>query len=300
MRLMKSHWPGERFPSILHFAFFSLLLACLASPQNTRASENLVPSGDFESETWGEPQVAKQEPEEKNSGDHSLRLTYSAWVLSPEFVEIDPGGIYRLSASFKRPEVVESETPPEKATFQLALWMYDADENLINGMGVHPVEGTETRLTADAAEGSQEIWVEGEPWQRKTVMAGLPYDAIAFEVRDDYSDLPNPASYMVESIQAADNGSAIRLRKPLTQSYPAGTLVRQHQHAEVPQVNGEATREWTEHSLEVSGVSEPGRIAADKFWPGTKKIRTAIRAGSGGASSETQLLVDDVTLVESK
>ena len=300
MAVMKSHWAGKWFPGRLRFAFCSLLLPFLAALPDTKAAGNLVASGDFESEAWGEAQVARQEPGEKKSGDHSLRLSYSAWVLSPEFVEIDPSGVYRLSAFFKRPEVVESETQPEKVTFQLALWMYDADENLINGMSVNPVEGTETRLVADAAMGSQEVRVEAEPWERKNVMAGLPYDAIAFDVRDDFSDLPNPASHLIESIATDDTGTVIRLRKPLDQAYPAGTLVRQHQHAEVVQANGEATQEWTEHSFEVSGVSEPGRIAPDKFWPGTKKVRAAIRAGSGGTSNETQLLVDDVFLIEQK
>jgi len=268
--------------------------------------DNLIPSGDFEasSEEWkadmGIERVFRVEFDEKHAGDASLGLQYSAWVLSPELVEIEPDGIYRLSAFFKRPKVATFGSESQKITFQLALWMYDAEDNLIGGMAVEPVKGTETKLTAEATEGSTELRVEGEPWKRKTISGlagGIPFDAIAFDVHGDYSDLPNRASYMIESISEDNGGALIRLRKPLKQAYPVGTQVRQHAAAEVIQVGGVPSPEWTESFVEVSGMSEPGKVAADKFWPGTKKVRIAIRA-HGSEGPEVDLLVDDVTLLK--
>ena len=211
-------------------------------------------------------------------------------------MEIDPNAVYRLSAQVKRPETMQSSDIPEKVTLQLALQMFDADDNPIGGMSVAPVPDTKTRLTADAAEGSQEVRVEGEPWPRQTLSGGVAYDAIAFDAHDDYSDLPNHASYHVNTISADESGTVIRLRKPLEKSYAAGTPVRQHMHAEVPQVSAAASPEWQEHFVEVSGVSEAGKIDPAKFWPGTKKVQAAIRAGGSG-TNEVELHVDDITLL---
>ena len=284
-------------------AFGSFLLSLGLFLHPAAGGDNLVPSGDFESQpdaqAWGADTVCRQNPEEAHSGDHSLRVLYKNWVLSPELIEIDPNGIYRLSSFFKTPAVSASGQEQEKVRYLLGFHMYDADGALIGGMSVLPVEGTERKLVAEASEGSSEIRMEGEPWERRMLDPNTPYDAIAFDVKSDYSDLPNSANYVIESITADRDATIVRLRKPLTQSYPTGTLVRQHAHVDYVHVAGEATPEWTESFIEVNGISEPGQVARDKFWPGTKKIQVGV-IGGGGSTNETDFLIDDVSLIENK
>jgi len=284
-----------------HHSYFVAAISALLLPLSLSAGEgNLIPSGDFESvadiSAWAVTNNAVPETSEYAEGSQSLRITAYGWLHSPELIEIDPSATYRLRAMIKLPEGYLEPNEGTRTTFALGFEKYDAEGRQIRHHSVVPIADTETELLEAVSLGDTTVRVAGG-WDRIDY-GGFEYDGIAFGAEPDLSDIPNPHSYLIKSIESGDGFTEITLARPLEEDHPAGTIVRQHGHSDIVSQRAEATNEWTEMILEVSGVSLPGDISREQFWPGTHGVRAAFVAHSDDPDRRVELLVDDVTLTK--
>ena len=285
--------PLHSFPGpVIALAFALSHVAALAQ------SDNLLPSGSFETvedvKPWVSLYNAVPETEECAEGSQSMRITAYGWLLSPEMVEIDPVASYRLRAMVKLPETTLNPTRATEVTYALGLEMYDAQGRLIPNHGVVPIPGTETELLDAAEAGGIEVRVKGE-WKR-IEMGGIDYDGIAFGAESDFSDIPNPESYLIKSVEPGEGFTTITLARPLESAHSAGTRVRQQGHRDIIAARGLASDHWTEVILDIAGVSLPGQVSDVQFWPGTHSVRAAISAHSKDPDAPAEMLVDEVSL----
>ena len=274
---------------------FWLLLAGFWLMHCPAKAENLVPSGDFEDETlagqWAPPDQVSQTKEDRVSGDSALCYKGQTWAVSPELAGVDPQQSYVLQVFMKDSK--------GDLTVLLGLQLFDENGEQISSFSVAPIPGTEAVLLKGASEGDKVLHVEGNPWEPIPQTA----TAVAFDAKEDLSDLPNPRTAAIERIVAGNAGSfEVNLSSPLAQSYPAGTRVRQHRYADFPVMSFEPGKDWEAHRFEIGGVSEPGNIEQGKFWHGTRYVRPAfaglIRGAASMASEEPiELLVDDLSLI---
>ena len=276
--------------------------AFLAASPSSFCSENLVPSGDFEEAEfiiqWSPSKAAIQESEEKASGEHSLRFTVPlADAISPELIEVDPKKHYNLRAFIKEPDAKDGAAYVPLNVF-IGLLPYDQSEQRIPPLAVWTVPGTETALAKNAAAGDTVVYLAGPTWDAMPAHIGT---AIAFDVKDDLSDIPNFSAVGIENnIQVKDDVAVVTLQSPLDQAWPAGTRVRRHRYADYPTSFMEPLPAWTEHSMEVGGVSNSDAINPREFWPGVKYVRVVIGIRAKGKlpaeEPAIEVLVDDVSL----
>ena len=236
-----------------------------------------VPGGDGEDavtvKSWG----AIQNLAEKHSGAASLAVLPGRQAVSG-LVPVDPGKSYRVSAFFK------AAGDKGKLRGYLGLKYYDADKNEMNYCGVWPVLGTEATLAKAVAKGDPAASVAPAAW--RTPPPWLY--AVAFDVKDDLSDLPN--------------SSVCLWGRPLPRGYPAGTRIRLHRYCDPPGVGGVVVPRWTEYSFHVSGEAgrgDPngknfdGKNYTPKFWNGTKYVKVVV---ANGGLDGCELLVDDIVV----
>jgi len=271
-------------------AVFLAALLCLPSAQ----SENLVPSGAFENpddiEAWSQAYNVRPVTNEVGEGLMNMLVMARGWLMSPEQVEIDPGGIYKLRARFKIPEFSRHPNEATETHYQIGLAMYDESGERLGAHAVFPVAGSEQELIAAVDEGATVVKVTGE-WVRR------PHDGIAFDACPDFSDIPNPASYPIREAVFIDGHTELTLARPLDVGYPEGTMVRQKNHADITAATDriEGT-DWIEVELEFFGHSEPGQMTSGKFWPGTTSVRAAMNFFSDDPDDRVEVIVDEVSL----
>lgn len=251
------------------------------------AAENLLKSGDGEdaelAAKWG--QGTRQNTNDKNSGSACMENSFTSrnFVYSPELIEIDPSKTYKLSGFFKSAE----KDKKNKAMF--CIRYYNSGKKEIGPFSVLPVVDTGTVLAADAKKGDKSLRIKPREWNRNK---GQFY-AVAFNVKDDLSDLPNLDVISISDISPKDTFNEVTLGSPLIQDYLAGTKVRMHRYLDYTALVNDVPGEWTEYSITISGESNAGTPALNKFWNGTKFIKICIFA-----FNVSPLLFDDITFQE--
>ena len=236
----------------LQFCLFLFLLAAVNS-----YAENLVASPE-RAASWNnvrEDSAAKM-------------LTGSGQVETKELIRIDPRKKYRLSAEF------ETAVPAE---YYIGLIPYDGERRQIESVHFHIRPGTETTLlklckvqdTVLLVDNASK-WVPGKG------------SAVVFDADDsgNYNDLPNfnIAREVVSKTKQPDGSWLITLSQPAGGSWPAETVIRQH--------NGYAHYIFAAHRIlkknrcetlsgEISGTCETF-CKSNQFWPGTVYVKIVI------------------------
>lgn len=267
-----------------------LILTCLL-PAAANA-ENLFPNGDFEDPISGKQWVPAgiHYGEEKHSGDFSMRIPKMSrdFVISSEFIEVDPASSYRLNAFVKVP------SEGRHTEVQMGLRYYDQAQNEITPTSVRPVPGSDAVLESAAAEGTQVVQVKTDQWPSDPLMS------IVFDTKEDYSDLPNLSGVRVTGVSQNGAVTEVKLKEPLPSSYPAGTPVRLHHYTDYANHSFQASDQWEEQTLTIQGEAQPGLPSAKEFWNKTRFVKVfffpGIDAEVGDRSVE--LLIDDVTLTK--
>jgi len=262
-------------------------------------AENLVPSGDFEDYAlagqWAPANVAGPTEEEHVTGASSLRLKQRGWITAPERVLIDPKQSYVLRAFIKEPSVKLNEKYCALGV-QIGLRIYDENQEQIGPFAVAPIVGTDATLAQEASKGDNILHLKGPQWEK---MSKRTVTAVAFDAKDDLTDLPNAHTAAIEEVTAGTDGSfEVHLHQPLEEDHPAGTRVRQHSYTDLPLVSVEPGLEWAEHDFEIGGESEAGIIERGRFWHGTRFISPTIIGSPispDGPQDEIELLLDDVS-----
>lgn len=136
---------------------------------------------------------------------------------SKKVFQIDPEKYYVASVWVKA-----ADNKPSYAYF--GLISFDASGREIQSENVSSFPNTETELAAPAEPGDTVIKVKNAAsWKNFT------YCVVAFNVKDDKSDLPNrDLSSSITGIKKNEDVWEISLKKPLKNDYPAGTKIREH------------------------------------------------------------------------
>lgn len=201
---------------------------------------------------------------------------------SRDFLKIVPGKSYLLSGEFKSAE----KSVPAKLFFGL----YENDKNgkLITSAYVFAIKDTQTKLLDAAPAGTVTLKVkDASKWQTKVGSCA------AFNVKSDFSDLPNPRlSPKIKSVAKVDNGYLLTLAEPLKHSYPAGTAIRQHRFAgsyHYTAGNKMLTADWQSFSIIITGTAAYG-VPVQRWWRGIDSAALLILANYGGGSDSVMLM----------
>jgi hypothetical protein len=236
--------------------------------------------------------MIKINPKIKRSGIGSFELygKYPTELISKKMIPIDLNKTYKLSAWMR---TLDRQFP---ASAYMGLRMYDKNKHAIYINNVGVCEGTESTLLKSKA-GTTELLVALNPnWEKQK------YAAIAFNIEDNYQDLPNfNISPEIKKIIKEENNYKVILKTPLKKSYPAGTKIRLHLPWGVPLYSvtyGWAPTEWKQFSATLTGEALSG-APNDKFWRGTKYVRVFVWFGNYDRipTKSARLLVDDINFV---
>ncbi len=220
-------------------------------------------------------------------GERGYVIKGGATATLSDFIEIDPARAYELSGWFRSGPAAEMS-----ADFGWAA--YDAAKRPIHLAHVQVNDQTLSRLAADAAPGDTSILIEGS-LRGYTAHTFMP---VAFHVRADCGDLPNrDLSGDTLVVRAEAEGIRVTFATPLTNHYPKGTAVRQHNrigasHQWTGFAGKQVPREWQECRAAVAGGSAV-RASVGRFWPGTRYVRLVVRAQGG---REGSVHADDLDL----
>ena len=107
-----------------------------------------------------------------------------------------------------------------------------------------------------------------------------PYITIAFNIKDDFKDLPNREimNSDIKSFMEKGTHTELILKNPMQKSYPAGTRVRQHLNSSYMFIIfTPLTGVWTKKTAMLSGISDgKNPIHSGKWWPGTTYFKPYI------------------------
>lgn len=235
---------------------------------------------------------AKMVGDEGRNDNSALRLTQRRLTLLSQPVPINPKQNYRLVGAFK------AAPGSEGTKIIFGLLFCGSDGKPLSNYSVVPVEGTQNVLKKDAELNTQSVLLEsvGQSWPTEGRFA------LAFDVKDDYSDIPNPKVFAITSATAEGDGLKVVFEEPLPEGFPAGTPVRLHQSTDPVFTPIKATGEWEEHSLKIGGQAAAGASHPQlrgKFWPGASAV--LIRLGFFDRASQEQnkeVWVDDIRIIE--
>ena len=255
---------------------------------------NLLQSGDGENaatvKKWVGP--IRQYTKDAHTGKACLHLPKPSIARARDWIEVDPSKTYELSGYFR------SLNPKQPSRMLLDIRFYDADKQAIRPRTVRPVSSV-SPLLADAPEGATSITVAKADWPKKA-----PLQALAFNAKEDLSDLPNSNFAGFSELRRTDAGIVIELAKPLDRAYPAGTGVRLHLYMNHPRIATNAVPEqWTRYAFMFNSRPLPKVGNRNAIWPGTKYMGVTILHQYAGypkklpeGEEPPQLLFDDIKL----
>lgn len=234
----------------------------------------------------------KLNQEFKRSGNSSFELygKYPAEMICKQMIPVDFNKTYKLSVWMR---TLEEQLP---ASAHFGLYMYDKNKKRINIGHVNAFPSTETSLTAAAAKDTKELRIAKNAEWLKFIGP-----IIAFNIQDNYQDLPNfDVSPRIDKI-IDDGGEAhykVILLTPLKKDYPSGTKIRLHAPWGAPfywAASGWMPTEWKQFTATLKGEAQCG-IPNDKFWKGTKYVRVFVWFGNWDRIPKDGaiLLVDDI------
>lgn len=232
--------------------------------------------------------------EVKHSKENSFELygKYPTELITKDMIAVDMDKAYTLSAWLR---TLDSALP---ACGNIGLRMYDKDKREIKIANVDAFANTESRLVGDVVQGAKEFLIEKNPLylEIKTV-------SIAFNAKDDYSDLPNfDISPRVSKVVDLGENYKVILSSPMPKSYKAGTKIRLHRPWGAPLYwirMGWYPPEWTHVTNTMKSEAVYG-APIDKFWHGTKYVRVFVWFGNWNLKPKdgAKLLVSDIDLIQ--
>jgi hypothetical protein len=259
------------------------------------AGENLVKNGGAEDaaavKKWHIS--LSQNTEDKTGGKASFQGEAKNIFASSQLIEIDPSKAYQLSGSFK-------SIGKDKGKCYLGFMLFNAKKRGIGLANVISQKGSSTELAADAKAGDKVLKLKNcSKWNKKLI----PRTVIAFNTKEDYSDLPN-YNLSKSAVKLEQKGGIyeVTLSSPIKKAFPAGTKVRAHLNYGGYQYcaasNKTVPGEWKKYSATVKGM-EKTTNSNTKFWPGTKFVKVIAIINYGKKKDQdTKTLFDDIILTE--
>jgi len=239
----------------------TILLSSLVLAAMLSAAEVLLDSKENTPELWDSDKVKVE--------DGVNRINGNALILSRDFYPVSPEQRFRLSGQFRA-------ATDKTGKFFFGFVPYDAEKQRIELHHVNALYQTETELAAPCAANDRVLTVKNAMnWKAD------PFCFIAFDAKDDFSDLPNRklSSQGIEKVEKVDDGWKVTLKKPCGLEYPAGAKIRLQGKGSQFICSGAFSRdpgkEWSSCANMVSGLSKKGE-SRTQFWAGTRFVKVAI------------------------
>lgn len=189
------------------------------------------------------------------------------YITSKKFFPVEPGKKYTLSGTFK-------SLGDETSVVYYGFMTYDKKKRLINPYDSNIVSGSETTLAQECKAGDKTIVIKAnKKWQAGHV--------IAFNAKDDFSDLPNyEVIYKINKVTTEGDDMQLELSTAVKKAYPAETKVRAHTAAYGSYIyttvcGVKIPKDWKSYSGSAV-LGKPGQMGWKFLRPGTAFVKIVI------------------------
>jgi hypothetical protein len=238
-----------------------------------------------ERKDWAKGAYVKQLPE------GVWQIPGSRVIYSGKAFKVDPAKKYTVSFDIRK------SADTQKVLVYAGFVCRDDDMVRIDSQFLRCESNSDTKLTADAAKGSNKIRIMlPKRWKNN-----VKYWCVSMKDRKSCGGLDMEVIGNVsQSEQAADGSVEITIAKPLTKDYPAGTAI--HFHSFGPGMYSACSEknpstEWETVSATVSGMQTAvGFPKFDKWWLGTKYAKLIFVVSSKERNSKIEFRNIKVTI----
>ena len=212
-------------------------------------------------------------------------------VTSKNFIPVEAGKKYTLTGTFK-----SLGEAPSKIYYGFIC--YDNNKKSISTLNVNVVLGSATSLAKACKKGDKALVLKAnKKWKKGNY-------AVAFNAKDDFSDLPNhELVFKITEIIPKDGNMELQLSVPVKKAYPAETKVRMHTSAYgsyvyTTIVGAAMAKTWKTFSNSAA-LAKPGQMGWQYFRPGTAFVKIIILPNYGKKKDE-KIAFKDLSLKVSK
>ena len=211
-------------------------------------------------------------------------------IVTTRLIPVEAGKKYILSGTFK-----SLGEAPSKVFFGFIC--YDKNKRQIHPLHSNIILDSVTSLASASKKGDKTLVLKAnDKWKK----GGY---AVAFNVKDDFSDLPNrEIVYKIIKVVPKGADMELQLSAPVKKAYPAGTKVRMHtgscgRYLYTVICGSKIPKEWKVYEGNVT-LAEPGQIGWKYFRPGTAFVRILIMPNYQKKKDE-KIAFKDLSLKES-
>lgn len=188
-------------------------------------------------------------------------------IVSKKFIPVEAGKKYTLAGTFK-----SLGEAPSKIYYGFIC--YDKKKRQVAHYHSNVILGSATTLAQECKKGDKAIIIKANKKWKKN-------HAIAFNVKDDFSDLPNrDLIYKITKVTPKDGDMELQLSAPARKAYPAETKVRMHSpsygtYIYTTLVGPKIPKTWKTFSKSAT-LAKPGQMGWKFLRPGTAFVKIVI------------------------
>jgi hypothetical protein len=204
-------------------------------------------------------------------------------ITTKQFIPIEAGKKYMLSGTFK-------SLGEEKSKIYYGFICYDKKKQHVVNYHSNVILGSATTLAQECKKGDKALVIKtNKKWKK-----GL---WVAFNAKDDFSDLPNRESfYRITEVVTKGKDMELKLSVPIKKVYPAGTKVRAHSskygtYLYTTIVGAAMPNIWKTYSKSAV-LAKSGQMGWQYFRPGTAFVKIVIRPNYGKKKDEKIAFTD--------
>lgn len=204
-------------------------------------------------------------------------------ITSKKLVPVEAGKKYTLSGTFKSLGKVSSKV-------YYGFICYDKNKKQIVPQHSNVIIGSGTMLAQACKKGDKILVIKAnKKWKKNHI--------VAFDVKDDFSDLPNrKLAFKIAKIVPKGENMELELTAPVSKAYPAGTKLRAHTYAcgyyiYTTICGPYIPNTWKTYSG-TAVLAKPGQMSHQLLRPGTAFVRVVILPNYGKKKDEKLALKD--------
>ena len=189
-------------------------------------------------------------------------------ILSKKWTPVQAGKQYNLSGSFKSLGKSQSKV-------YYGFICYDKKRRQIGTLHSNIISGSGTTLAKACKKGDKLLVLKAnKKWKKGNY-------AVAFNAKDDFSDLPNrEVAYKITKVTQKGGNIELQLHKPLKKAYAAGTKVRMHtasygSYLYTAICGAAVPKSWKTYKGSAA-LAKPGQMGWHYIRPGTAYVRIVI------------------------
>jgi len=209
-----------------------------------------------------------------------------SYITSKKIMPVEVGKKYILTGTFKS----LGEAP---SRVYYGFICYDKNKKSILTYHSNVILNSGTTLAQECKKGDKTLLIKANKnWAKNYI--------IAFNAKDDFSDLPNrEVIFKIVKVVPKGENMELELSKPVSKAYSAGTKVRAHTSAcgsyiYTTLVGAPMPKDWKTYS-KTATVGKPGQMGWQTLRPGTAFVRIIILPNYSKKKDE-KLAFKDLTL----